>query len=155
MKTLVILSILLLAACSPNGLPTFADPVPVQEMDWQEKGLSLALSETEFSRFPAGLTVSLGNESGKIYEYGGYFAIEVLKNGKWYAMDHSDAIFYTDKSFRDTGKTLQPGTTAYQPLSIEALGETLPSGDYRVVKTFMPTTEPFHEISVAVPFSVE
>ncbi|WP_088008514.1 immunoglobulin-like domain-containing protein [Indiicoccus explosivorum] len=155
MKKQLLMYLVLLAACSQPGPPTLPDPVPEQRMDAAEAGLSAALSEDAFTGSPPVITVRLTNGSGKPYEYGGYFSIEVLKDGAWHALDHSDAIFFTDPGFRDTGEVLAPGAETSQPLSVESLGVTLTPGDYRLVKTFMPMEEPFHEVSVAVPFSVE
>ncbi|AQQ54036.1 immunoglobulin-like domain-containing protein [Planococcus lenghuensis] len=156
MKRILALSLVFLAACgNEETVPTFADPVPEQVMPMEREGISIALAEDSFTDPPVEITTTMMNESGQAMEFGEYFSIEVNKDGQWFAMDHSDAVFYKDADFKDYGKELPAGAEIQQTFSIKKLGETLLPGEYRLVKTFSASEAPFYETSVAVPFTVK
>lgn len=151
-----LLALSLLVACTQE--PTLAilpDPVPDQEMSSLEDGLSLELIESTFEESPAAIRTIVRNESGQPYRLGEFYHIEMKVDGKWHVIMYSDAVFLNNPSFRDFGNTLNDGEEGQQTFSVEALGTTLVSGEYRLVKTFLSAVEPYHEISVAAPFFVE
>ena len=157
MKKLLILTfILLLAGCGKDPMvPTLPDPSPDQEMNAFESGLSLTLIENTFTKIPIQIETHIQNDSSNHYQYGQFYHIEIKIEGLWYLITYSDAVFFNNKEFIDTGNILMPGEEAQQVFSVEMLGVTLIPGEYRLAKTFLSLGDPFHEITVAVPFWVE
>ncbi len=155
LKHLVIL-LLLLTACTNNvTLNTLPDPVPDQRMYESANDLSLTLIQNDYKTSPRTIETVIRNDSQVEYEYGDFFHIEVLQKEEWYMITYSDVVFLKGKSFRDFGKIITPGSEIEQTFSVEALDVVLPLGEYRLVKTFLSRGEPFHEVSLAVPFSIE
>lgn len=153
---IAIVLILPLSACGKEpAVSTLPDPVPDQEMFSSEEGLSLVLDEDSFVGSPSIIKTLVRNNSSSDYQLGEFYHIEVNKDGKWYIITYSDAVFLKNPSFKDFGNVLSAGNKARQTFSVDALGVTLIPGEYRLVKTFISTGEPMHELSVAVPFTVE
>ena len=159
MKKLLSIAIALLFFLSACGnepaVSTLPDPVPDQEMFSSEKGLSLVLDEQSFIGSTPIIKTLVRNDSSSDYQLGDFYHIEVNKDDQWYIITYSDAVFLKNPSFKDFGNILSAGSEARQNFSVDALGVTLIPGEYRLVKTFISTGEPMHELSVAVPFSVE
>ncbi|MFS0575666.1 immunoglobulin-like domain-containing protein [Sporosarcina sp. 179-K 3D1 HS] len=157
MKPAWILSlVLLLGACGNTAtLPTLPDPVPDQEMNAFEEGLTLVLAEDHFVESPTVIHTVVRNDSQRDVQLGEFYHIEVNRKGEWFIITYSDAIFLKNPHFRDFGNVLPAGSEAQQTFSVEALGIILIPGEYRLVKTFLSKSEPMHELSVAAPFWVE
>ena len=68
---------------------------------------------------------------------------------------YSDTVFFTNPRFKDSGHLLPSGSEAHQLFSVETLDVELLPGEYRLLKTFSSRDEPYHEISVAVPFTIK
>lgn len=151
---LILLLPILLSCGNEAAVATLPDPVPDQEMQASEKGLSLSLTDDTFSGSPTVIETIIQNDSSYDYNFGEFYHIEVNKNNLWYIITYSDAIFLKNPRFKDTGRTLQAGNETHQTFSVEALGVTLLPGEYRLVKTFLSQGESFHEISIAAPFLV-
>lgn len=157
MKKLVIpqLALLLLVACTQKPtVAIFPDPAPDQEIPSSEEGLSLELVESIFEESPTAIRI-VRNDSGQPYRLGEFYPIEMKVDGKWHVITYSDAVFLYNPSFRDFGNALNDGEEGRQLFSVEALGITLIPVDYRLVKTFLSITEPYHEVSVAAIFFME
>jgi len=155
-KILLILLIPFLISCGNEAaVATLSDPVPDQEMQTSEKGLSISLKKDTFYESPTIIETVVRNESLQNYNFGEFYHIEVSKDGLWYIITYSDAVFLKNPRFKDSGSTLRAGDDAHQSFSVEALGVSLLPGEYRLVKTFLSEGESFHEISVAAPFSVK
>lgn len=147
---------LLLVACTKEPtVPILPDPAPGQVMPSSEVGLSLELVEDTFEKSPVTIRTIIRNDSGQTYRLGEFYHIEMKIDGQWHVVTYSDAVFLKNPSFRDFGNTLKDGETGEQTFSVETLGITLIQGDYRLVKTFLSSGEPYHEVSVAAPFFVE
>ena len=86
---------------------------------------------------------------------GEFYHIEVNKDGQWFNITYSDAVFLKNPSFKDYGNVLSAGSKARQTFSVDVLGVTLIPGEYRLVKTFLSLGKPLYELSVAVPFTVK
>lgn len=154
--SIAIVLILPLSACGKEpAVSTLPDPVPDQEMFSSEEGLSLVLDEDSFVGSPSIIKTLVRNNSSSDYQLGEFYHIEVNKDGQWYIITYSDAVFLKNPSFKDYGNVLSAGSEARQNFSVDALGVTLIPGEYRLVKTFISIGEPMHELSVAVPFTVE
>ncbi|MBT2583192.1 immunoglobulin-like domain-containing protein [Planococcus sp. ISL-109] len=155
-KIVMFLSVLFLAACSNEAsVTTLTDPSPDQELRSSEAGLSMSLAEDAYEKSPSLIEVTIKNESQQNYGFGEYYHIEVNKNGKWYILTHSDAVFLNNQQFNDSGQLLLAGSEVQQTFFIDQLGITLVPGEYRLVKTFLSQNEPFFEIAIASPFTVE
>ncbi|WP_438313777.1 immunoglobulin-like domain-containing protein [Sporosarcina sp. FA9] len=155
-KLLILIFILLLAGCGKEAMvPTLPDPTPDQEMNASESGLSLTLIENTFTQTPIQIETHIRNDSSNDYQYGQFYHIEIKMDGLWYLITYSDAVFFKNKEFIDTGNTLSPGEEAHQLFSVDMLGVTLVPGEYRLAKTFLSLGDSFHEITVAAPFSVK
>jgi hypothetical protein len=156
MKFIQLISILLILSTCGNEavVNTLPDPVPDQVIHSSEEGLSLTLLEDTFNGSPTTITTIVQNESQDNYSFGGFYHIEVEKDGQWYIITYSDAVFFKNPRFKDFGNTLIAGNKAYQNFSVEELGVELFPGNYRLVKTFLSQGENFYEITVAVPFFV-
>lgn len=145
-----------LAACSTDPeVRTLEDPSPDQQLLKSGSGLSFSLLEDTFAESPALIKTVLTNEGTRDFGYGDYYYIEVKKENEWYTVAHSDAVFLKNPQLKDFGRRLTAGSASAQDFSIEALGITLLPGEYRLVKTFLSLDEPFFEISLAAPFTVE
>ncbi|QUW20561.1 hypothetical protein JSQ81_11900 [Sporosarcina sp. Marseille-Q4063] len=157
MKFIQLISILLfLSTCGNEAIvSTLPDPVPDQEILSSEEGLSLTLLEDTFTGSPIIIYTHVQNDSNDDYGYGDFYHIEVEKDGQWYIITYSDAVFFKNPRFKDFGSTLLAGNEAYQTFSVEELGVDLFPGNYRLVKTFLSQGEAFYEITVAVPFFVK
>ncbi|WP_172370341.1 immunoglobulin-like domain-containing protein [Sporosarcina jiandibaonis] len=156
MKRILISIMLILSTCgNETVVNTLPDPVPDQEIHSSEEGLSLTLLEDTFTGSPSIISTYIQNESQDNYSYGGFYHIEVEKDGQWFIITYSDAVFIQNPRFKDFGSTLLAGDEAFQSFSVEELGVTLFPGDYRLVKTFLSQGESFYEITVAVPFFVK
>lgn len=153
---LLVISVLLLTACSQNTLPkTLEDPSPDQQIPDSYAGMTMSLVNDSYSGSPSDIEVHLENGSLQSYEYGDYYYIEVKKADGWFILTHSDAVFIENPQLTDFGHVLIPGSQIEQTFSIEVLGVTLPPGEYRLVKTFLSEEQPFHEISLSSPFTVK
>lgn len=155
-KIIMFLFVLVLAACSNEAsVMTLTDPSPDQELHSSEAGLSLSLAEDTYDKSPSLIETTIKNESQQNYGFGEYYHIEVNKNGKWYIVTHSDAVFLRNKQFNDSGQLLLAGSEMQLTFFLDQLGVILVPGEYRLVKTFLSQNEPFFEIAVASPFTVE
>ena len=157
MKHILLLLLLpILFSCGNEAaVATLPDPVPDQEMQASEKGLSLMLTDDTFSGSPTVIETLVRNDSPHDYNFGEFYHIEINKDSLWYIITYSDVVFLKNPRFKDTGSTLQTGNETHQTFSVEALGVTLLSGEYRLVKSFLSQGESFHEISVAALFWVK
>lgn len=156
MKIVLVLFVLLLTACgTPYTVYTLPDPSPDQDLTSHKAGLGLSLSTTAFSASPKQIETTITNDSDQDYEHGEYYYIEFQKGGEWYTMIHSDAVFINHPYLTDFGYQISAGSKLKQTFPMEVLNVTLFPGDYRLVKTFLSIDEPLHEISLAVPFTVE
>lgn len=157
MKRILMISLfLLLTACSrETTLSTLADPVPDQERNASNNGISLILEDIIFDDSPTHINTIVQNHSKRDYQYGEFYHIEVNKEGYWYIITYSNAVFLKNRRFIDTGSILPAGEEVRQVFSIEDLGVTLPAGEYRLVKTLLAKDGPYEELSVAVLFTVE
>lgn len=150
------LSVLILTACNLEELPkTLKDPSPIQQIPASSDGLTLELADDSFSGSPSVIKTILKNDSLQSFEYGDYFYIEVKKEEGWFILTHSDAVFLNNPHLTDFGRLLMPESRVQQSFSIDLLGVTLPPGEYRLVKTFLSQDQPFHEVSVASPFTIK
>ncbi|HSP22974.1 MAG TPA: immunoglobulin-like domain-containing protein [Planococcus sp. (in: firmicutes)] len=155
-KIIMLLSVLVLAACSnETSVTTLTDPSPDQELHSSEAGLSMSLAEDTYDKFPSLIEATITNESQQNYGFGEFYHIEVNKNNKWYIVTHSDAVFLNNQRFNDSGQLLAAGSEKQLTFFIDQIGVALIPGEYRVVKTFLSPKEPFFEIAIASPFSVE
>lgn len=155
-KNITLLFVLLLAACSDEvTVPTLTDPSPEQALQSSKSGLSLSLAKETYDQSFLSIETTIKNESQQTYGFGAYYYIEVNKNGEWYIVTHSDAVFLKNKQFTDSGQLLLAGSEVKLTFSLEPLGITLVPGEYRLVKTFLTQTEPFFEITIAAPFKVK
>lgn len=155
-KISMFLFVLVLAACSNEAsVTTLTDPSPDQELHSSEAGLSLSLIEDIYDKSPSLIETTIKNESQQNYGFGEYYHIEVNKNGKWYIVTHSDAVFLKNQQFNDSGQLLAAGSEVQLTFFLNQLGVTLVPGEYRLVKTFLSQNEPFFEIAVASPFTVK
>ena len=155
-KILLFTFILFLAACSKEAaVTTLEDPSPDQQLSSSEAGLSLTLSEDLYTGSPKVIETAIKNESQRNFGFGEYYYIEVENNGEWYIVTHSDAVFLKNPHLIDYGYLLKAGSQMQQTFSLDLLGITLPPGEYRLVKTFLSQDEPFYEVSLSSPFTVE
>lgn len=153
---LLFLSVLILAACNLEELPkTLEDPSPIQQIPVSSDGLTLELADDSFSLSPSVIETSMKNDSFQSFEYGDYFYIEVKREEGWFILTYSDAVFLNNPHFTDFGRLLIPESRVQQSFSIDLLGITLPNGEYRLVKTFLSLDQPFHEVSLASPFTIK
>lgn len=157
MKKLICMLIVgLLAGCaSEEKVMTLQAPSPDQEIPASREGLELSLSQTVYTGSPSVIETSITNTSQQDYEYGDYYYIEVNKEGEWYTLIHSDAVFLNNPQLKDFGHVLRAGHEMQETFSIDMLGVTLHPGDYRLVKTFLSQGTPYQEVSLAFPFTVE
>ena len=152
----VVFLLLFLASCSNgNEISTLEHPSPDQDLLQQESGLSLLLAKDSYKESPDQIEIILKNESRNDVIYGEYFYLEMKKQGKWYALKHSDAVFLDNPEMKDFGMRLKFGEQTEQQFSIDLLGVKLGHGKYRLVKTFMSVDDPGLEISLAALFKVE
>lgn len=155
-KFSVVFVLLFLASCSnANGMSTLEHPSPDQDLLQQDSGLSVWLAKDSYKESPDRLNIIVKNESRNDVIYGEYFYLEMKKQGKWYALKHSDAVFLDNPEMKDFGMRLKIGEQTKQQFSIGLLGVELSHGEYRLVKTFMPAEDPGHEISLAALFTIE
>ncbi len=155
-KILIILLLPLLISCGNEAtVATLSDPVPDQQMNSSEEGLSISLIEDTFTKSPDEIEILVHNDSTVNYNFGEFYHIEVSKDNEWYIITYSDSVFLKNPHFIDMGLTLDAGEEVIQSFSVEALGVILLPGEYRLVKTFLSRSEAFYEVSVAVPFSVK
>ncbi|MCZ2259108.1 immunoglobulin-like domain-containing protein [Sporosarcina sp. G11-34] len=151
-----IVFILILAACGKEAtVRMLPDPAPDQEMNYAQNGITLILDENSFDTSPSLIGTTLQNDSLRNYGYGAFYHIEIRVDGLWHMITYSDAVFLKNKRFTDSGNILLAGEKVHQQFSVEELGVTLLPGEYRLVKSFLAQGEPFHEVSVAAPFTVE
>lgn len=156
MKRIMTIILLLLTACSKETtLTTLPDPVPDQHMNASQNSISLILEDDIFDNSPTHINTIVQNHSNHDYRYGEFYHIEVNKEGLWYIITYSDAVFLKNPRFIDTGSLLRAGEETQQQFSVEDLGVTLPTGEYRLVKTLLSYNGPFKELSLAVPFTVK
>lgn len=148
--------LLLLSACTtPPTLNTLPDPDPDQNRVSSTEGVSLSLPQTIFHESPRQIETILSNTSNQDYTVGDFYHIESKQDNAWYIVTYSDKIFFENRRFKDYGRTLYAGDKMTQTFSVEALGITLPPGQYRLVKGFSPKTGTYYKTSVAVEFSVQ
>ncbi|HSJ38352.1 MAG TPA: immunoglobulin-like domain-containing protein [Planococcus sp. (in: firmicutes)] len=112
-------------------------------MHSSEAGLSMSLAEDTYDKPPSLIKATIKNESQQNYEFGEFYHIEVNKNGEWYIVTHSAALFLENQQFTDFGQLLVAGSEVQQPFFIDQLGVTLVPGEYRLVKPFLSQNEPF------------
>ena len=154
--TIALTLILVLTACgNESTISTLSYPVPDQEMHGSEEGLSLTLEEDIYLGSPFVIKTVVQNATSSDYQLGEFFHIEVNKDGQYFIITYSDAVFLKNPSFKDYGNVLSANSKAHQTFSVDALGVTLIPGEYRLVKTFLSLGKPLYELSVAVPFTVE
>lgn len=153
---LIIIGVLLLTACQNSSVVmTLEEASPDQLISATKAGLTLELLQDTFQEFPLILETTLMNNSSKDFEFGDYYYLEVEKEGAWFILVHSEAVFIENPKLTDFGRVLPAGSQVQQDFSIDMLGLKLPPGQYRVVKTFLSNSLHFQEISLAVPFKVE
>lgn len=146
----------MLSACGArSNLTTLPDPVPDQHKSPSAEGVSLDLPKTTFYESPVEIITTIRNHSDDEFTIGDFYHIEVTKDNAWYIITYSDKIFFENRRFKDYGRTLYANSEMKQTFSVEALGLTLPPGDYRLVKSFSPKTGTYYKISLAVPFSIK
>ena len=157
MKQILLFSFLiLLTACgNKTEVSTLPDPVPDQKINASEEGLSLTLLENTFTGSPAMIQTQIQNDSPIAYTLGDFYHIEIEKDGQWYMITYSDAVFFNNPDFKDFGKTLAAGEEVYQDFHVKDLDVKLQPGNYRLVKTFLSQGESFYEVSIAVYFFVK
>lgn len=158
MRKILFVALLLLvpAACQHEKMiSTLPDAAPDQQMGTSEGGVTLTLEKTSYTDPTPEIKITLHNESDHDYQYGDFYHIEVLKDGQWYMITYSDAVFLKNKSFTDSGHILPAYDEARQTFLVEALGVELSPGQYRLVKTFLSRSDTFQEYAVAAPFTVE
>lgn len=153
---LIMICVLLLIACqNSSAVITLEDASTDQLVSATHAGLTLELHQQTYQESPSILETTLINNSSQDFEYGDYFYLEVEKEGAWFLLVHSDAVFIENPKLIDFGRVLPAGSHVQQDFSIDMLGLKLPPGQYRVVKTFLSKSLPFQEISLAVPFKVD
>lgn len=146
--------LLLLAACgNDESITTLIDPTPDQIIPAQTEGIVLELPQQQFAESPTHIETKVVNESTDTFEIGPFYHIEVLKDDQWYIITYSDAVFLRDSHFRDGGSILEGHQEIQQTFSVENLGVTLPTGEYRLVKTLLQH-DPYHEVTVSARFTV-
>ncbi|ANU10737.1 hypothetical protein A1A1_09811 [Planococcus antarcticus DSM 14505] len=158
MKKIIGLALIavLFAACGVEPpMTTLTDPSPDQEMASSKSGLSLLLDEQIFAETPSVIVTTIKNDSMQDFGFGEYFHIEFKKDGEWYILTHSDAVFINNPNMTDFGNVLSAGQKTTMVFSIEKLGIVLVPGEYRLVKTFLTQEQAFFEISIASAFAVE
>ncbi|GKV63854.1 MULTISPECIES: immunoglobulin-like domain-containing protein [unclassified Sporosarcina] len=156
MKKWMMLScmLLILSGCdNAESVKTLAEPVPDQLLPAQSEGISLALIQDEFEGSPAVIPTIVRNNTDDPYEIGPFYHLEFYKQAQWYIITYSDAVFLLDPHYRDGGIPLGAHSEMAQEFSVEDLGVTLYPRKYRLVKTITQRS-PYHEITVAVPFTV-
>lgn len=154
--TLFLLLVPLLTACNKQPeLTTLLDPTPDQYMPTSEHGVSLKLQETIYTESPMTIETTVTNDSDNNYTIGEFYHLEVLKEEQWYILTYSDKVFFEHPEFKDFGLKLQAHSSMDQSFSLENLGITLPPGQYRLAKTVLSKGEPFYELSIAAPFTVQ
>lgn len=147
--------LLLLQGCgAAESVPVIPEPAPDQVIPSSAEGLSLELVHNEFPESPDEIEAVVVNNSGKPFEAGSFYHIEVLEEDGWHIAVYSDAVFHRNEHFRDGGRTLPDQEMIQQTFSVEDLGLILPAGHYRIVKTLLQR-EPYHEVSIAAPFTVQ
>ena len=126
MKFIQLISILLfLSTCGNEAIvSTLPDPVPDQVIHSSEEGLSLTLLEDTFTGSPSIIYTHVQNDSQDNYSFGDFYHIEVEKDGQWFIITYSDAVFFNNPRFKDFGSTLLAGDEAFQTFSVEELGVT-------------------------------
>jgi hypothetical protein len=150
---LIVVVLLQLVACSKaETIPLLAEPVPLQTLASTDQGLSLVLEENSFNEAPSVIKTTIRNDGQQDYQFGEFYSIEMKKEGQWYAVVYSDAVFFNNRAFKDYGRVLEPHTEFQQAFSIDELGLALVSGEYRLVKTLLGEDR---EISIAVLFTVK
>ncbi|MDV6377296.1 hypothetical protein ORD22_03350 [Sporosarcina sp. GW1-11] len=148
-------TLFLLASCgNEQSITTLVDPVPNQVIPSESEGISLKLLQHEFAEPPTHIETKVINANADAFEIGPFYHIEVLKDDLWYILTYSDAVFLRDPQFRDGGMVLEGHQEIQQTFSVEKLGISLPVGTYRLVKTVLQH-DPYHEVTVAVPFTVQ
>lgn len=149
-----VLLLLLLAGCSGNAsIATLADPTPDQVIPSSSEGITLRLPEQQFNGSPSYIETEISNDNDEAYEAGSFYHIEVLKDGEWYIITYSDAVFFRNPHFRDGGVVIEGRSKMPQMFSVNELGIELPPGEYRLVKTVLQQS-PYREITIAAPFTV-
>ncbi|ARD48671.1 immunoglobulin-like domain-containing protein [Sporosarcina sp. P33] len=155
-KFILFTLVFLLTACSNSlSVRTLDIPSPDQELHQSEAGLSLSISKDIYTDPTPVFDAELKNESGKDFGYGAYYRMEMLEEDGWHIMTHSDAVFLENPDFKNFGLILKSGAVTQQTFSVDMLGVKLIRGQYRLVKTFLAPAEPFYEVTLAVPFTVE
>lgn len=152
----LLLVVWVLVGCSEEmPMKVLAEPSPDQEMASSKAGLSLLLEKDIYAESPSTITLIIRNDGMQSFGFGEYFHIEIKKNGEWYMLTHSDAVFINNPQMNDFGHVLSAGQKTTMVFSIEKLGIVLVPGEYRLVKTFLTQEQPFFEISIASVFVVE
>lgn len=156
-RRLLILSFfLVISACSNvPTITTLPDPVSDHQRSSSAEGVTLILPETIFQTSPTTIKAIVQNDGESAYDIGDFYHIEVKRDGEWYIVTYSDKVFFENRRFKDYGRTLHPTSTLQQTFSVEALGIELPSGEYRLVKSFSPKEGIYYKISIAIPFTVK
>ncbi|MBT2569553.1 immunoglobulin-like domain-containing protein [Planococcus sp. ISL-110] len=151
----LLISLFLVACSKDSSVATIANPSPDQELSFSKAGLSLLLEEHRYVGSPSVIAMTIKNDSMQDFGFGEYFHIELKRKSGWHILIHSDAVFINNPHLNDFGRVLAAGDETDMRFSIEELGIELAPGEYRIVKTFLSQEDPFFEISVASPFSVE
>src|SRR4051812_45565145 len=101
MKLIQLISIMLILSTCGNEtiVSTLPDPVPNQEIHSFEEGLSLTLLEDTFTGTPEIINTHVQNDSPDNYSFGGFYHIEVEKDGQWFIITYSDAVFIKNPRF--------------------------------------------------------
>ncbi len=155
MIALLILAFVLASCNTASPMSSLSEPSPEQQLLSNKEGLSLVLEKDNYVESPLVIATTITNDSMQDYGFGDYFYIELNKEGKWYILTHSDAVFINNPQLNDFGHVLAAGEKIEMRFSIEDLGIELAPGEYRLVKTFLAQQQPFYEISIAAPFSVD
>jgi len=153
-KVLFILMMMLISGCGgQKDTVILSEPVPYQSLPAHAEGIFMALEEDIFYGTPEKMHVTLLNDSREVYHYGAYYQLEYKKDGMWHIVPYRENIFAKYPDFKNTGKLLEPNEGIEQNYLPEDLDLKLAPGNYRLVKTFIHSSDDY-TVSVAVPFTI-
>jgi hypothetical protein len=149
---LSIMMLALLAACQTNGSEEGLE-LENQVISSVVDGIRLELEKGEFVTSQLqGMTAEIINTTDYEYMYGTYFTIEQKRDGNW-----QQVPFKKNIGFDDRGIILKPNDSNEETIPLNLLERELTPGEYRLVKTLIPSNKPYSEkttVIVAAPFEV-